>query len=116
MRKIRKIDLWYAIIVGGGLIAAFGIVYLGFNLFGGDYELYPWVSLIFGLSIGANIANALKYEETWLSWMIYNFLQLIKAVIQLNIANVVKYIFYLFNALFTFLDWKLNGDVSNKIE
>lgn len=108
--KIRKIDFWYAIIVGGGLCIAFGIVYLGFYLFGGDYELYPWVSLIFGLSIGANIANALKYEETWLSWMIYNFLQLIKAIIQLNLANVVKYVFYLFNALFTFLDWKLNGD------
>lgn len=109
--KIRKLDVWYALIVGSGLVIAFGIVYLGYYLFGGDFELYPWVSLIFGLSIGANIANALKYEETWLSWMIYNFLQLIKAIIQLNLANVVKYIFYLFNALFTFLDWKFNGDV-----
>ncbi len=109
--KIKKIDFWYALIVGGGICLSFGIVYLGFYLFGGNVELYPWVSLIFGLSIGANIANALKYEETWLSWMIYNFLQLIKAIIQLNLANVVKYVFYLFNALLTFLDWKWNGDI-----
>ncbi|MFV0238255.1 MAG: nicotinamide mononucleotide transporter family protein [Flavobacteriales bacterium] len=112
--KIRKMDFWYAIIVGGGLSISFGIVYLGFYFFGGNNTLYLWVSLIFGLSIGANIANALKYEETWLSWMIYNFLQLIKAVIQLNLANIVKYVFYLFNALFTFLDWKLNGDITKK--
>ncbi len=111
--RIRKIDFWYGLIVVGGLVSAFGIVYLGYYWFGGNFVLYPWVSLIFGLSIGANIANALKYEGTWLSWIIYNFLQLIKAIIQFNLANVVKYIFYLFNASFTLLDWKLNGDVVN---
>ena len=69
------------------------------------------VSITFGLSIGANFANAFKYEETWLSWFFYNVVQLIKNIMLVNIANVAKYVFYLANSVVTLLDWKLNGDV-----
>ena len=43
--------------------------------------------------------------------MIYNVVQLTKNLIQLNIANVAKYIFYMINATVTLFDWKFNGDV-----
>lgn len=114
--KIRKIDKTYWLIVFGGMVIAFALVYLGAYLFGGrtDHAFLGIVSITFGLSLGANFCNALKYEETWVSWIIYNIVQLIKNFMQANLANVVKYIFYLFNAFLTLFDWKLNGDVKQK--
>ncbi len=109
---IRKRDTKYYLIIVAGLIIGFALVYLGAYLFGGrtDNTFLIIVSITFGLSLGANFCNALKYEETWLSWIIYNIVQLAKNTMQMNIANVVKYIFYLFNAFITLFDWKLNGD------
>ena len=111
--KIRKRDIYYYLIILFGIVLAYILVYLGAFLFGGNQSpvFLNVVAITFGLSLGANFCNALKYEETWLSWIIYNIVQLVKNSIQMNIANVVKYIFYMFNAVVTFFDWKLNGDV-----
>jgi hypothetical protein len=43
--------------------------------------------------------------------MLYNIVQLAKNAMINNLANVVKYIFYMFNAVITWFDWRLNGDV-----
>ncbi len=109
---IRKIDKFYFIIVIVGLVFGFVLVYFGAYLFGGrtDQAFLVIVSVTFGLSLGANFSNAFKYEETWLSWTIYNLIQLVKAFMQGNLANVVKYIFYLVNSGLTLADWKWNGD------
>lgn len=111
---IKKRDTRYYLIVGVGMLVGFGLVYLGAYLFGGrtDHSFLIIVALTFGLSAGATFANAFKYEETWFSWSVYNVVQLIKNTMLMNIANVVKYIFYLFNACITLFDWKLNGDKS----
>ena len=111
--SIRQRDLRYYLIVGVGLILGFVLVYLGAALFGGktDHAFLIVVSLTFGISLGGNFANAFKYEETWLSWAFYNAIQLIKNIMLVNIANVAKYIFYLFNSVITLIDWKYNGDV-----
>lgn len=116
--RIRKRDLTYYLIIILGMILGFGLVYLGAHLFGGrvDHLFLITVSITFGLSIGANTCSALKYEETWLSWMIYNVVQLTKNSLQLNLANIVKYIFYLFNATITLFDWKYNGDIKKIAE
>ncbi len=114
--KIRPKDLQYYLIFIFGIILGFVLVYLGAHLFGGktDHSFLTVVSITFGLSVGGNFANAFKYEETWLNWIIYNIVQLVKNTMLLNIANIVKYIFYLFNAVLTLFDWKLNGDVQIK--
>lgn len=111
--QIRKFDSLYIAIVGFGLLLGFGLVFLGAYLFGGktDTPFLITVSLTFGLSIGANFSNAFKYQQTWLSWTIYNIIQLIKNFMIMNLANVVKYVFYLFNAVITYFDWSINGDV-----
>lgn len=111
-QKIRKIDRNYFIIIITGLVIGFALVFLGAYLFGGrtDTTFLTIVSLTFGLSLGGNFCSALKYEESWLSWIVYNIVQLTKNIMQMNIANVAKYIFYLFNAFITLFDWKLNGD------
>jgi len=110
--RIRKRDVYYYLIIIAGLIVGFALVYLGAYLFGGrtDRWFLIVVALTFGLSLGGNFCNAFKYEETWLSWVVYNVVQLAKAAIQFNIANVAKYIFYLFNAGITLFDWRFNGD------
>ena len=110
--RIRDIDLQYYLINFSGILLGFGLVHLGAYLFGGITSSFflLTVAVTFGLSIGANFCSALKYKETWLSWVIYNIVQLIKNTIQLNIANIAKYIFYLFNATVTLVDWKFNGD------
>jgi nicotinamide mononucleotide transporter len=112
--KIKKRDTFYYIIVVVGILIAFALVYLGAYLFGGrtDHAFLIIIALTFGLSLGGNFANAYKYEETWLSWIIYNIVQLTKGIMQLNFANVAKYSFYLINAVVTLFDWKFNGDRS----
>ncbi len=114
---VRKRDRHYYLIAFIGMILGFALVYLGAYLFGGktDHAFLIVVSLTFGISLGANFANAFKYEETWLSWAIYNVIQLIKNIMLVNIANVAKYIFYLLNSVVTLADWKLNGDVDKSL-
>ncbi|MFK7774354.1 MAG: nicotinamide mononucleotide transporter family protein [Saprospiraceae bacterium] len=115
--RIRKRDVFYYLILAGGMLLGFALVYLGAYLFGGitDPTFLILVSVIFGLSVGGNVCNAFKYEETWLSWVIYNIVNLGKNAMQANLANVVKYVFYLFNAAVTLLDWKWNGDADKNI-
>ncbi len=115
--RIRDIDWLYYVIIFSGITVGFGLVYLGAYLFGGKTGpiFLATVAITFGISVGANFCNALKYKETWLSWIIYNIVQLIKNSILLNIANVAKYIFYLFNATVTLIDWRFNGD-RNEVE
>ncbi len=115
--SIRKIDFTYYVINSLGLIIGYSLVYLGVELFGGRNDLffYHIVSITFGLSLGANFSSALKYESTFLSWTLYNMVQLIKAILQLNIANIAKYIFYLVNAVITLADWIWNRDVRKSL-
>ncbi|HFB99396.1 MAG TPA: hypothetical protein ENJ53_01195 [Phaeodactylibacter sp.] len=112
--RIRKRDTYYYLIIGVGILLGFALVYLGAYIFGGrtDAVFLNLVAVVFGLSIGGNMCNAYKYEETWFSWVVYNVVQLIKNGMQLNFANVAKYIFYLFNATVTLMDWKWNGDAN----
>ena len=114
--KVRERDLRYYLIMIAGIALGFTLVYLGAYLFGGktNASFLIVVSLTFGLSIGANFCNALKYKETWFSWMIYNIVQLIKNTMLMNMANVVKYLFYMGNAVVTWFDWRLNGDVEEE--
>lgn len=111
--RIKEIDKTYYFIIISSIFIAFALVYLGAFLFGGRTESYFLiiVALTFGISLGANICNALKYNQTWMSWIVYNGIQLVKNVVIGNLANVVKYIFYLFNAVITQFDWRFNGDV-----
>ena len=112
---MRERDGYYYLINIGGLLLGYLLVYLGFRLFEDSWDmiLFHSIGITFGLSLGANLCTALKYQETWLSWIIYNFFNLVKNFVLGNIANVVKYVFYLFNSIVTLTDWKANGDRAN---
>ena len=82
------------------LIASFSFSWwvnsLGFTQENG---LFYTTVLVFGLSLVANVFNALKLTMQWPFWLFYNLVQLIKAFIQGNFANVGKYIYYIVNSV-----------------
>ncbi|SND27376.1 Nicotinamide mononucleotide transporter [Streptococcus pneumoniae] len=82
---------------------AFVTNYIGYE---GKMNLLAYVTTIaFALSLIANALNALKLTTQWGFWLIYNFVQLTKAGIQRNFANIGKYIFYILNAIGALFVW-----------
>ena len=82
---------------------AFATNYIGY---GGNMNPLAYITTIaFGLSLVANALNALKLSTQWSFWLIYNLVQLAKAGIQGNFANVGKYIFYIVNSLGALFVW-----------
>ena len=62
-------------------------------------------TIVFALSLIANLFNALKLNTQWPFWRVYNIVQLLKAFTQGNFANVGKYVFYILNAIGALLVW-----------
>ena len=95
---------WAAIIISVlSFLFAFATNYIGY---GGKMNLLAYVTTIaFGLSLIANALNALKLTTQWEFWLVYNFVQLSKASIQGNFANIGKYIFYIINAVGALFVW-----------
>lgn len=88
-------------------IAAFAFAYItNYIGYGGNMNPLAYVTTIaFALSLVANIFNALKLTTQWGFWLVYNIIQLIKAGIQGNFANVGKYIFYIINSIGALFVW-----------
>ena len=91
-RGLLEIGLFFTF----SMIISFVINYMGFDRIN---ALYVVTSLIFGLSLTANFLNAMKLTIQWPFWVVYNVIQLIKAVIQGNFANVGKYFYYITNSI-----------------
>lgn len=78
-------------------IATFGFSFLT-NYVGYQGSISPlfWLTTaIFGLSLGANILNTMKLSMQWPFWLVYNFIQLAKSVVQGNFASIGKYTYYI---------------------
>ena len=88
-------------------ITAFAFAYItNYVGYGGNMNTLAYVTTIaFALSLVANIFNALKLTTQWGFWLVYNIIQLIKAGIQGNFANVGKYIFYIINSIGALFVW-----------
>ncbi|HEU2183899.1 TPA: nicotinamide mononucleotide transporter [Streptococcus pneumoniae] len=99
----KQIKLAAIIISIIAFLFAFVTNYIGY---GGKMNLLAYVTTIaFALSLIANALNALKLTTQWGFWLIYNFVQLTKAGIQGNFANIGKYIFYILNAIGALFVW-----------
>lgn len=115
--RVKKADSKYWLLILAAFAISYTLVFLGFNWFGTTISnpfFKHTVAIIFGISLVGNISTAFKYEQTFLTWSFYNLAQIIKNIIQGNIANVVKYVFYIINAIFTFFDWRINGDIKKE--
>ena len=99
----KQIKLAAIIISIIAFLFAFVTNYIGY---GGKMNLLAYVTTIaFALSLIANALNALKLTTQWGFWLIYNFVQLTKAGIQGNFANIGKYIFCILNAIGALFVW-----------
>lgn len=89
------------------IISAFGLSFgLNFVAFQQVTTLYVVTSLVFALSLVPNIMNMFKIKGQWGFWAVYNVIQLVKAVVQGNFANVGKYIYYIVNSLVATIAWR----------
>ena len=80
----------------------------------GSQALLFWLLVvIFGLSMTANILNAMKLTVQWQFWGVYNVLQLVKAFVQGNFANIGKYLYYIINAIACHTFWSEAPKTSN---
>lgn len=87
---------------------SYGTNYIGY---GGKMNILAYITTIaFALSLVANVFNALKLTTQWSFWLVYNFVQLTKAGVQGNFANVGKYIFYILNAFGALFVWNDNKE------
>ena len=108
------------LIISGIVVGSFAFSlianYVGYYLiannvgYGGKTSFLFWITTaVFGLSLSANILNALKLTMQWQFWFAYNTVQCIKALTQGNFANVGKYIFYIINSVAALLLWTRSG-------
>lgn len=104
-----------------GLVTTFvAIVFsatVNFIGFGGQVTwLSGLTTVVFAFSLVANTFNALKIDTQWSFWFVYDIIQLFKALVQGNFANVGKYIFYIVNALGALFVWRdVTDDSDNQI-
>lgn len=93
---------------------AFSLIanYIGY---GGKTTFLFWITtVVFGLSLSANILNALKLSMQWQFWLFYNLVQCVKALTQGNFANVGKYVFYIINSVAALLLWTRSGTTAKE--
>lgn len=96
------------------MIFSFATNYVGYQ--GSINSLFWLTTSIFGLSLGANILNAMKLSMQWPFWLVYNFIQLAKSLVQGNFANVGKYIYYIIAAVASLHLWTSTNDKQTIIE
>lgn len=98
-------------------IVAFAFAYFtNYIGYGGNMNALAYVTTIaFALSLVANVFNALKLTTQWGFWLAYNIVQLAKAGIQGNFANVGKYIFYILNSFGALFVWNEQESKFNKL-
>ncbi len=71
-----------------------------------DWIIYFSIAIPAGLTFGGTFNNIRMYPDNWILWQIYNMSKIIQSIVLLNIANTLKYIFYMINALLGYITWK----------
>lgn len=89
------------------MLFSFATNFIGYQ--GTINPLFWLTTVIFGLSLGANILNAMKLSMQWPFWLIYNFIQLAKSFVQGNFANVGKYVYYIISAIASLHLWSTSN-------
>ena len=91
-----------------GFSVASIIISVGSNWIGYGFNMntLAWITTVaFALSLIANFYNMLKLTAQYQFWLVYNFVQLAKAFVQGNYANVGKYVFYIVNSIGALILW-----------
>lgn len=89
---------------------SYWINWMGFGQFNLLFFL-TWI--VFALSLVSNILNAMKLSLQNNYWIIYNIVQLVKAVVMGNWANVGKYIYYIISMIASLFYWNARNPQEN---
>lgn len=114
----RKIDNIFFYNIGIALVLAIGLNYIGFTDFlsepiGDKMSKFLVTSAITGITYSGILNTPRMYADTWASWQIYNVLKLYQNILFGNVAYILKYCFYLFNAALAWFVWhwiRRNGE------
>ena len=92
-----------------GMILSLSLNYLGFTYFSDkpiDWKLFFAIAIPAGISFGGTFNTSRMYPDNWIMWQLYNLSKIVQSLMILNIANTIKYIFYLFNAVLGYITWR----------
>lgn len=92
-----------------GMILSLVLNYLGFTYFSDkpiDWKLFFAIAIPAGISFGGTFNTSRMYPDNWIMWQLYNLSKIVQSVMIMNIANTIKYIFYLFNAILGYITWR----------
>ena len=92
-----------------GMFLSLILNYLGFTYFSNkpiDWKLFFAIAIPAGISFGGTFNTSRMYPDNWIMWQLYNLSKIVQSVLILNIANTIKYVFYLFNAILGYITWK----------
>lgn len=89
---------------------SYWINWIGFGQFNVLFFL-TWI--VFALSLVSNILNAMKLSLQNNYWIIYDTVQLVKAVVMGNWANVGKYIYYIISMIASLFYWNARNPQEN---
>lgn len=91
-----------------GMILSLILNYLGFTYFSNkpiDWKLFFAIAIPAGISFGGTFNNSRMYPDNWIMWQTYNLAKIVQSIMIMNIANTIKYVFYLFNAVLGYITW-----------
>ena len=89
------------------VVFSYGVDNIGFQ---GQHNAIFWTTTFaFAVSIIANLAEMFKLQFNNKAWVVYNLIQLTKAIAQGNLANVYKIIYYLGNNIVSIVSWSNRG-------
>jgi nicotinamide riboside transporter PnuC len=114
----RKIDKIFFYNIAIALLLAVGLNYVGFTNFlsepiGDKWSKFLVTSAITAITYSGILNTPRMYADTWASWQIYNVLKLYQNILFGNVAYILKYCFYLFNAALAWFVWhwiRRNGE------
>ena len=99
-----------------GILVSFLLNFVAFHFLSEksiNWKLFFAITIPAGISFGATFNTALLYPDNWFIWQSYNVFKVIQNLMQGNIANVGKYMFYFINAVLGYITW--NDDMKNKL-
>ena len=92
-----------------GMALSLVLNYIGFKYLSDkpiDWALFFAIAVPAGISFGGTFNNSRMYPDNWIMWQTYNLSKIVQSVMIMNIANVIKYLFYLINAMLGYVTWK----------
>lgn len=107
-RVLRSIDFIFYRNIFLGFLFSFTLNYIAFTFLSSkaiNWQLFFAISIPAGITFGGTFNTARMYPDNWFMWQFYNITKIIQNILQMNWANVFKYVFYFVNAVLGYITW-----------